>query len=518
MNENTSNHDSLENSANDELLARVASADPATTFDAGTLSATLVDDAIAHASSAASTPQSAAGRVASQIASRFADAYRTRPRFVLGSSLSAVAAVAAIAVFGSMSLGTLGGSQRTLFTVAGPNEGQAPAQSDSKIAANSIASGGGMAAMLPAFTYNYLAGSSLSSDTGSEHIYSLEPLADPAGFLQNIADYLGITQKVHKGIYADFTTALDETKPFDLTPGKPQLTLSTTGSGGWWLEIPNLNIYGCAISSDAGKIEPQPCPVVVASKPSIDDAKTQFIKLFAQTGFSFEAGDIQVSKNDAGITSAYGQANLATRKGNAFSDLGFSMTWSSDGTLVAANGLASKLVDQGSFETISEVDAIARANDPKWQFFGGYGMLVDGVAKGAPVAGYGSIEGGAAAGSSSSASAPAPIALPTATPGPVASYVAGDAPTAMPDPDVTAEPVPLPTEGGALVDPMPIPNETFLLPTPEVKDIVIDHLELSWMQISDAKGKVWLVPAYQLFSGANAYARVPAMADGIIGF
>ena len=375
------------------------------------------------------------------------------------------------------------------------------------------AAAGEYGVMRPAFHYNYLAGSSLSSDNGSEHIYSLEPLDDPAGFLQNLADYLGITQKVHKGIYADFTTALDETKPYDLNQGKPQLTLSTKSGGGWWLEIPNVNIYGCPLSKDVGKDEPQSCPVGTNMEPTVDDAKTQFIKLFAETGFSFKESDIQVSKNDAGITEAFAQ----TTQGNRFDNLGFGMTWNSYGELVAANGLASKLVDQGIFKTVSEVEAVSRANEPKWQRFGyalGYSLSA-----GAPVAGYGSLEGGLN-GSTTSGSDPAPIAIGTEAPSPadMPKTNSTSSPGTVVQPELQSTAEPIPGDSGATADPMPAPNETAAAPTPEVKDVVIDRVVLSWIQITDAKAKVWLVPAYHLFSGANAYQTVPVIADGLIEF
>ena len=503
MNENNSHNGSLENSANDELLARVAAADPSAGFDASTLSATLVDDAVARAAEAPSKG------FANRLTARLSDAYRERPRFVLGSSLGAVASVAALAVAGTMAFGSLGSNQRTLFTVASLQSGQ-PVMSDSKVSESSIHAGNGM--MVPYFFNHYSAAASLSNDSGSEHIYALQPVANPSNFLQKLADHFGISSPVHRGTYTDFTTNPDETAPFDPESTRADLSLNLQGGGNWWLTVNQPAPMLCAI--DSASTEPKSCaappltePVTV---PSAAKAKTQFIEVMKLTGFDFASGDITLQR-DPYSTYASAQISLPLAVTNKTTNLMFSMSWNDKGEVTSASGIASKIVDQGSFDLISPVAAVARANDIKWANYLGFGggpIAYDSVKPGAPAVRTGSLVGDTAtppAGSSSSSGGSA--TAPTAVPMPVETALPSDAPDAVD-----------PTSTTISVDPTPAPIETGVAPTPELQEVVIDRVELGWMQLTDSNGHVWLVPGYLLFAGEVSYQIVPAIADGLMGF
>jgi len=88
----------------DELMARIADADPAKAFDAEALSITLFDDAVARAET------SPAAKRRTHLATKFADAYHARPRFVLGSSLTVVASLAVISLSSAQLYGVITGS------------------------------------------------------------------------------------------------------------------------------------------------------------------------------------------------------------------------------------------------------------------------------------------------------------------------------------------------------------------------------------------------------------------------
>jgi hypothetical protein len=272
---------------------------------------------------------------------------------------------------------------------------------------------------------------------------------------------------------------------------------------------------GSATSDSAG--DPYSCPVVnnsAVNTLSKAEAQSAFIKLMDSTGFTFSASDVEVYA-DSLFTTATAQYKVQINGETIDTGLYFSAEWGSDGKLVSASGNAVKLVDAGTFETISPAEAVSRANDEKWASYLGFGGpmmgMVEGDVRGVPTRdtiaktepGIGAPIGG----STGIDSVPAPPATDTM-------------------PEVTAAPVPGddPATGsiggasGGVATAEPMPTDTYIQPTPTVQNITIDKVKRAWMQLTDAKGGVWLVLGYQLLSGDTTYSTVPAIADGLIGF
>ncbi len=517
MNENNSNLGSTENAVNDELLARIASADPADSFDAGQLKATLADDAVARA--AAAPAQGFVGRQATRLAAKFADTYQSRPRFVLGSSLGAVAGVAAFAVVGSIALG--GPSAHTvtpLFSVAGGGAGRADSLTsgaeDSKVGSNAIAPGASDM-MMPFVSYHFTADASLSGQTGTSHIYQIVAVEDPKAELQKLADALDVKGKLHKGEFSTLTTMPNESMNLDEVDGKSSLTLQDKS---WWLGVWQGDFKGdMTCVGDAPATDKDSCgyiPTESESALSKGEAIAKFNSIMAITGFDFGDSEIQFWR-DRYMTSVSAEYVLKANGGKVNTGLYFSVQFDPAGNLIGASGSLAKVVDKGSFNTISAKAAVDRANDEKWaKFFAvGYftgamksGVFNDDVATvGAPDNARGDAGASSDAASSSGAATEpvAPISEPSAISEIDPNTSGGSEPTSVPMPIATAEPEPL---GGETPEPA------------KIREVTIDKVTSIWMQLMDSNGNTWIVPGFQLRSGEEYFSQIPSIEDGLIAF
>ena len=513
MNEKNENLGSADDTTSDAVLARVSATDPAAGFDASALSATLVEDAAARA---ASTPsRSFANRQTWRFASKLAEAYQARPRFVLGTSVGAVASVAAFAVLGSVALnGGLTGNQSVtpLFSVAeNSNSGLAANSTESKLAGDSAIAGGVNDMMLPFVTNHYIASSGLSSDDGSAHIYQIAALADPKAALEKIADELNVQGELRKGQYSTLTSLKDESASLENVPGQSSISMSDKN---WWYSAWQGESKDMNCDNEAPASEKDSCmfvPGESTAKPAKADAFAQFIKVMKISGFDFDSKDLGFYREHFGSSvSAEYTINADGQKVNT--GLFFSMWFDASGNLVSAGGALGTVIDKGSFTTISAKDAIARANDEKWSGYWGMGSSRSGgiaydMKSGATSDGAAGSDGVFSSDSVEAIDGVAVDPMPVATAEP---YV-----EATPEPYVEPTAAPAPGKGDVM------PGEVTSVepqPSPSIQEITIDKVTVVWMQILDSTGNTWIVPGYALWSGENMYAQVPAIQDGLIEF
>jgi len=500
MNENIQNDGLGENLEADALLSRMAAADPAAGFDASTLSSTLVDDAVA---SAASKPNpNFARRQGSRLGDKLAQAYRDRPRFVLGSAVSGLASVAAIAIVGSIALhgatGTSSISPLFSLSAAGGNES---VQSSNKVAADGLVVPGANDMMMPMSMFHYNAADTLSDETGSAHVYQIVALEDSKAVFEKLAQALGVEGTVHKGQYSTLTTVADETKPLDQVPGKSSLTLQDKN---WWLSA----WYGedkvaMTCSSELAATNKDSCfyvPSDAEAGISKADAIAQFIRIMQITGASFKASEVQFNR-DRYSSNVWAELSLNQDGASINTGLYFGMQFDSNGNVFGASGALAKIVDKGTFSTISPIDAVARANDPKWSTFWGIGSRDA----------YSTMPGTTVEGGSSEPSAGGEIAVDPK----VIDKVVPNSVLVEPTP-VSGASTDSVTSGQATTEPMPAVSESPA--AVKVEEVTIVRVLPIWLQASDSTGNTWLVPGYQLLSDENNYAQVPSVQDGLIAF
>ena len=514
MNENNENLGPADNVNSDALLARVSATDPAAGFDASTLNANLVEDAVSRA---ASTPQQGLlKRQTARLTAAFAEAYANRPRLVLGSSLGAVAGVAAFAVLGSVALnGGLGSSQNVtpLFSVAANTSDGATANStESKLAGDSAIAGGVNDMMMPFVTNHYNASDELSTETGSAHIYQIAALADPKATLEKIAAELNVQGDLLKGQYSTLTTLEDESASLENVPGQSSISLNDKN---WWFSAWQGDSKDMNCDNEAPASEKDSCmfvPSESSAKPAKTDAFAQFIKVMKISGFDFDSKDLGFYREHFGSSvSAEYKFNADGQEVNT--GLFFSMWFDASGNLVSAGGTLGTVIDKGNFKTISAKDAVARANDVKWA--GYWGMM---ASRGGATTFSTPVDSGAGSDSSGGVSSDAVEAVDgmAVDPMPVA--------TAEPYADVEVEPYADPTEAPAADAISVMPGEvvdeqsTPIQVEPTIEEVTIDKVKFVWLQIFDTAGNTWIVPGYALWSGENYYAQVPSIQEGLIAF
>ena len=518
MNEKFENLGPADDTASDALLARVRATDPAAGFDASTLSATLVEDA---ATSAASVPsRSFVNRQTSRFASKLAEAYQARPRFVLGTSVGAVASVAAFAVLGTFALnGGMSGNQSItpLFSVAGNNNsGLAANSTESKLAGDSAIAGGVNDMMMPFVSNHYTASADLSTESGSAHIYQVATLDDPKAALEKIAAELNVQGELRKGQYSTLTSLKDESASLENVPGKSSISMSDKN---WWFSAWQGDSKDMSCDSEAPATDKKSCmfiPSEATAKPAKSEASAQFIKVMKMSGFEFDSKDLGFYREPFG-TSVSAEYKISADGQEVNTGLYFSMWFDSAGNLVSAGGTLGTVIDKGSFTTISAKDAVARANDEKWAGYWGTGSARGGaitydMKSGSASAGAAGSEGVSSSDAVEAIDGVAVDPMPIATAEPYGEVTPSDV---DPTPELYVDPTAAPAPGEVM------PGEVTSVepqPSPSIQEITIDKVTVVWMQIFDSNGNTWIVPGYALWSGENMYAQVPSIQDGLIAF
>lgn len=282
--------------------------------------------------------------------------------------------------------------------------------------------------------YVYEAGPKLGTSGGSGNVYQLKLSGDPEAIITALAKRFNLEGELTKESY-------DGNKTYSYFFGvkdnyeKPSLSVYWSGTGSW-----NLNNYTGATSGPG--------------LPSDDEIRTQAAELFGATGLVIEPSKIDIFKE-------YGRTAIGHLEveGKATA-IDWAMYWDEFGNLVSASGNSVSVVNRGSFQTVSEKDAVARLSD--WRY------------SGSPAGSY--YGGGLVASDMVKSSEPAP------------------APTTGPDPQPTA----LPTE-------------------PPTINVLCTSAVSAPLMVWDSKGNAWLVPGYIFkVTGMGWQPAVLSLVDGVI--
>ena len=441
------NQDMNEKSLNESIDARLRSADPVSEVQLDenlVLNATLPKKAWADGGA---TP-----------AARFSP---TRNRFAFAS-----VTVVALALIATPLIGLRNKGSEALITL-GAN---APATTNSS---ESYRATGGLGApetkvgandtlrLFNPFTYEFSAGSALSSDTGKGHVYKAELVGTPESVLAKVAKVLGVQGVVSEAEYStkeypQFVVGSQDGK-------ETSAAISWNGTGNWWfnnpLAYPQPECLKLTKAEDGSEYcesfaEQKPTPELL---PNRAEAVAQALKIFENTGLKTKASEVNFTSNEWG---AY--ATAALRVEGSSTSIEWSVSWSTNGQLASASGHSVKLIDQGEFDTISARDAVSRVYD--WRYSGSIASEL--YSKYSPV---------------------------TDTPA-----IAYDAPIEPSQPVGSDEVTPT------------------TAPTPQVVKVEINKAVVAMMTIWDSAGGTWIVPGYIMLGDQNWVAPVFSLQDGVV--
>lgn len=310
------------------------------------------------------------------------------------------------------------------------------------------------------FTYNYVAGDSLPTETGKGHVYQLQLIGSAEQILQNVAKVMKIDGEV---LEAEYSTK--EYPAYVIGPqdgSAPSASIYFNGTGSWWYNNPAAypmpNCSQWAEAEDGSRYcelyeEQELTPELLPSKSEMIQIAKQ---IFSATGLAVSDSDIQTSSSDWG-SSAYASLKV----GGQTSPIEWSINWGTNGQIGNISGHSVEAVDRGEFETISPKDAVARMSD--WRYSGQLSQSVWNK--------YQPVDGG--------------------------RMIAYD--------DLAVEP----TE--------PIdPAEPEAEPSPSTITVTINKFDTAQVMIWDKQGGAWIVPGYILVGDENWITPVFSLKDGVV--
>ncbi|MFM7030143.1 MAG: hypothetical protein ACKOWK_03655 [Micrococcales bacterium] len=452
-----------------------------------------------------------------------------------------------------------------LFTSQG---GAMTPKSDAKFGTNySGALTASMGLMMPAWKANYIAGPGLSDQTGSGHIYQLVALASNKVLAQRLADFVGIDSLALSSdangyeyygsqAAADGTPRPDGYSDPNVGKGIQDQPLSTdkyASVSGQVGQASGFNFndnaaYGWGfchqgmtpVPNYCADLKKQPLPSLSAAT---DYAASAIEALGMQTGTSLantpnggylltampntpsSGGNIAYASADGSTSTGSGSSSGSSAEqtgvtvtGNLVVDGQITGTtsyfyWYEGVSRVASfGGTLAKVVDRGSFDTISAKATLERLNqnyyqgsvylspDTKWRdnSYGG------GVASPLTKEIWACITTGPKT----------PVQPDTQSVPPV------DASSAPGGPVATSEPAPAPSDSASASD-APAPSESpscNLQMNGEIPqaDITVTRAEDALVQLWDSNGGTWLVPGFNFYDETGYLASAYSVVDGVI--
>jgi len=306
--------------------------------------------------------------------------------------------------------------------------------------------------------YEYVAGSGLSSASGSDQVYQLNLNGSPEALVEKLVARFGVEGKLSKETY-------DEGKTYNYFFGNKaksedaSVSVYWTGTGSWY--------YG-----DYSKYSEK------VNLPSKAAALAAAQEIFADTGLDVSADAITLTSGDWGMTA---QASLQV--GGEDTALEWMVNWAPNGEIIGVSGHSVSVEARGTFGTISAKDSVKRLGD--WRYSGSAAS---------------SYYGGGMAMMSRSGTVSSDVTESGTEP--------SVEPTAVPYGDDTVEPTDVTTEEPT-VDPIPEP-------TPEKVVMKLVSSKKTHLLIWDANGGAWLVPGYMLKNTDGWYSSVISLVDGVI--
>lgn len=444
-----------------------------------------------------------------------------------GGALLAIAAVTA----GSLVIAQPWQSRAPLFTAAGAGDqaalgaAAAPESSDMRIGVWK--------------QYEYVAGDGLSTDAGTGSVYALERRGAPEAMLDELASVFDLVGEAVRSSYFDDSYPSYVVGPED--GSAPALTITWAGTASWWYNDPAASGWWTCSSpgsageegdgssaDDAASDEPlpepapevcEPAPPVEGAMPSEEEARGEAADIFAATGLEVDASNIRIMADEWQTVAS---ANLVVD--GVTTALDWSVAWGSTGEIAWAYGHAVDVVDKGSYDTVSERDAVSRLADGRWfgapgpDFQGGMVGIAEMARDGAVTSdGMPDAAGEGTSGSEGVTTEPQPQPDPGAggTPDPQPSPIDPVDPgkpikpaPIEPSPVEPVEPTPV---DPPIVEPAPEP-----LPTPEVEVVTLDEAEQTLLLVWDADGNAWLVPGHAYPMEEGWWTSVISLVEGII--
>jgi hypothetical protein len=404
-------------------------------------------------------------------------------RSLFAGSLATVAAAAAVA----FALPSVLSPQSLIELGANPEYNQ----SSSKI-------GSADSMLAPIGAQEFEAASSLSTETGTGHVYELSLAGSPRSRLKEIAAVFGVIGDVKKQDSGDEDNLAYLIGDENYT--SPNVSIYWSGTGGWsYFSGSN----GAAVSKSATNGTPEDGAVSVPEQknmPSKASAIAEAVRIFSATGLQVSNRDVTYFSDE---WSTYVSANL---KVDGFDTaLEWNVSWGSDGKINSAYGQSATVIDRGEYATISATDAVAkRMADFRWTgqlptraysgvtYRGGIGDVIPGAdesgveePKAVPSTGDG---------------APS-VVDPSGTD----SSGAGSSATEPSTGTVEPAPMPMPTRGDPVDDSVPT-----------LSKITITKATLTLLTIYDANGKAWLVPGFEMSDSKYWLSGVVSLIDGVI--
>lgn len=428
---------------------------------------------------------------------------------------TSLAAVAAVAV-GSLVVANPFAARAPLFTAAAG----APAGAAST-SADAMAEDARIALWID---YDYIAGPGLSTAGGRGGVYQLQRVGTPESVLADLADAFGVDGAVAETSYFDPTWPSYIVGPEDGTA--PSVSVTWSGTGNWWYSNPGAypdpvcELVEYDTENGVEKFEECTQPEIPAAEslaPSEGEAAGLAADLFASLGLDVDAGDVRVVA-DAWQTMA--SVNL-TVDGVATA-IDYSVAWTPLGEIAWAYGHSIEVVERGTFDTVSPVDAVDRLED--WRWFGAGGPDYQGGMA------YLAAESGVARDAAAGFGAPDTSVSSTGEePGTTEPGGSTDGGASEPNPGEPSEPVepgdpgtdpvePIdPTEPVEPTDPIVDPTiEPAPLPEPEAVTVTVDDAEATLLLMWDADGNAWLVPGYAMEHPDGFWNTIVSLVEGVI--
>ena len=355
--------------------------------------------------------------------------------------------------------------------------------------------------------YNYTADPSLSTAGGRGEVYRLTlDTDDPEGRTAELAEYFGVNGAVTEAEWSDAAYPTWIVGPQDGTD--KNLSFSAYGTGDWWFNDPAASsLYVCddtetpEQSVEYGCILPEDAPENLA--PTGDEALALAAELFSATGFDVDAADIEIYSDDWS-TSATAYLVVEGER----TAIAWSANWSNTGELSYAYGHSLRVESQGTFDTVSPTDAVARLDDGRWYGSPGPDFQGGAIAFATDTIGGSTLKSDDAEPSTGTETEPSTEPDPGTEP--------TDPSTETPiDPTTPVEPTEEPIDPEIPVDPgteePPLPE-----PSPEVVEVTIDNATATLVMMWDVTGNVWLVPGYAMKMDEGWYNAVVSLVEGII--
>jgi len=331
----------------------------------------------------------------------------------------------------------------------------------------------------PYQSYEFIAGSGLSNETGRGKVYKLVRQGDPETSLQQVAAIFGVSGQVNK--YPDFNELApgyffgQSTDPWGYDGENPVISLWWSGTASWNysnpIAYPEASCEATApdgICTSWREIEPTP-----ELLPTREAAIAKALEIFNATGLRTVESDLIVDYSEWGVN-----ISSALVVDAQDTNIEWYVGWASNGQLSYAGGHFVKAELVGEFDTISEVAAVERLAD--WRWSGApptsfYQQFQPQVSFREPMVRDNSV--------SSESTAPDEGSGTDSSPG-------------------TGEVI----EPGFIDQPM----------EPEIVTLTVERAEKALLSIWDSAGDVWLVPGFIMINDQGWFNAVISLIDGII--